>query len=115
MRELGLVSIFWDVNVSSVGKAFDPAGQLLDEALPRRLQKFLGELEWMAQVLRTGRDEVALDAAPMVACSVCGTPMNHHAEKIDYSNGEGGVLQQVNQCPRCGNVEVRAMVETTVQ
>src|SRR5438445_8310781 len=114
MRELGLVTIFWDVNVSSVGKAFDAAGQLLDEALPRRLQKFLGELVWMARVLRAGRDEVALDAMPKVACSMCDTPMNHHAEKIDYSNGEGGVLQQVNQCPRCVNVELRAIVEAAV-
>jgi len=114
MRELGLVTIFWDLNVSSVGKAFDPAGQLLDEALPRRLQKFLGELVWMAHVLRAGRDEVALDAGPKVACSMCGTPMNHHAEKIDYSSGEGGVLQQVNQCARCGNIELRAILEAAV-
>src|SRR6266481_3492015 len=28
MRELGMVSIFWDVNVSGAGKAFDSAGQL---------------------------------------------------------------------------------------
>src|SRR6266567_4281587 len=115
MRELGLVTIFWDVNVSSVGKAFDASGQLQDDALPRRIGKLLGELVWMARVLRAGRDEVALDAAPKVACSMCGTPMNHHAEKIDYSWGEGGVLQQVNQCPRCGNVELHAIVETTVQ
>src|SRR6476661_11096621 len=37
MRELGLVTIFWDVNVSSVGKAFDADGQLLDDAMPRRV------------------------------------------------------------------------------
>ena len=45
---------------------------------------------------------------------MCGTPMNHHAEKIDYSTGEGGVLQQVNQCPHCGNVELRALDEAAV-
>src|SRR2546422_3820284 len=90
MRELGLVTIFWDVNVSSVGKAFDASGQLQDDALPRRIGKFLAELVWMARVLRAGRDEVALDAAPRVACSMCGTPMNHHAEKVDYSTGECG-------------------------
>jgi hypothetical protein len=114
MRELGLVTIFWDVNVSSVGKAFDSSGQLQDDALPRRIGKFLGELVWMARVLRAGRGEVAFDAAPKVACSMCGTPMNHHAEKIDYSSGEGGVLQQVNQCPRCGNVELHALDEAAV-
>ena len=52
MRELGLVTIFWDVNVSSVGKVFDASGQLLDPALPRRIDKMLGELIWMARVLR---------------------------------------------------------------
>jgi len=114
MRELGLVTIFWDVNVSSVGKAFDASGQLQDDALPRRIGKFLGELVWMARVLRAGRDEVALDAAPKVACSMCGNSMNHHAEKIDYSTGEGGVLQQVNQCPRCGNVELRPTIAAAV-
>src|SRR5438128_11980105 len=114
MRELGMVTIFWDVNVSSVGKAFDSSGQLQDDALPRRIGKLLGELAWMARVLRAGRDEVALDAAPRVACSMCGTPMNHHAEKIDYFSGDGGVLQQVNQCPHCGNVELRALVEAAV-
>jgi hypothetical protein len=90
MRELGLVSIFWDVNVSSVGKVFDPDGGLVDEALPRRLKKFLDELVWMGRVLRAGRDEVSLNDAPTVACSICGAAMNHHAEKIDYSAGTGG-------------------------
>ena len=61
MRELGLVTIFWDVNVSSAGKTFDAAGQLLDPALPRRIDKMLGELIWMARVLRYGREHVAAD------------------------------------------------------
>ena len=58
---LGLVTIFWDVNVSSAGKAFDAGGQLLDPALPRRIDKMLGELIWMARVLRYGREHVAAD------------------------------------------------------
>jgi hypothetical protein len=43
--------------------------------------------------------------------------MNHHADKVDYGAGVrpeqgadpdfGGVLQQVHQCPNCGNVELR--------
>ena len=61
MRELGLVTIFWDVNVSSAGKVFDANGQLLDSALPRRIDKMLGELIWMARVLRYGREHVAAD------------------------------------------------------
>ena len=61
MRELGLVTIFWDVNVSSAGKAFDATGQLLDPALPRRMDKMLNELIWMARVLGYSREQVALE------------------------------------------------------
>jgi NAD(P)H-dependent FMN reductase len=61
LRELGLVTIFWDVNVSGAGKAFDADGKLLDTALPRRIDKMLSELIWMARVLRYGREQVALD------------------------------------------------------
>ena len=32
LRELGLVSIFWDVNFGGVERVFDQKGQLLDEA-----------------------------------------------------------------------------------
>jgi NAD(P)H-dependent FMN reductase len=61
MRELGMVSIFWDVNVSGAGKAFDSSGKLLDPALPRRIDKMLSELIWMARVLRYGREQVAAE------------------------------------------------------
>ena len=44
LRELGLVSIFWDVNVGGVEKVFDQNGQLLDQAYIRRTEKFLSEL-----------------------------------------------------------------------
>jgi NAD(P)H-dependent FMN reductase len=56
LRELGLVTIFWDVNVGSVGKVFDENGTLLDPAFIRRTDKFLGELIWMANTLRYGRE-----------------------------------------------------------
>src|SRR5262252_5390867 len=61
LRELGLVSIFWDVNISNVHKVFDQTGRLLDDAYIRRADKFLGELIWMAKVLRYGREEVSLE------------------------------------------------------
>jgi NAD(P)H-dependent FMN reductase len=61
LRELGLVTIFWDVNVGSVGKVFDETGALLDEAFVRRTDKFLSELIWMAKTLRYGRENVALN------------------------------------------------------
>jgi hypothetical protein len=43
---------------------------------------------------------------------MCGTPTNHRGA---YSSGEDGALQQVNQYPRCGYVELRAMVEPAVR
>jgi NAD(P)H-dependent FMN reductase len=60
MRELGLVTIFWDGNFSQVHKAFDAAGNLLDPAYPRRLEKFLKELIWMGTVLRYGRENIPI-------------------------------------------------------
>jgi NAD(P)H-dependent FMN reductase len=60
LRELGLVTIFWDVNVGSVAKVFDQSGTLLDEAFVRRTDKFLGELIWMAKTLRYGRENIEL-------------------------------------------------------
>jgi NAD(P)H-dependent FMN reductase len=63
MRELGLVTIFWDGNFSSVQKVFDESGALLDESYVRRIDKFLKELIWMAKVLRYGRENVALESA----------------------------------------------------
>ncbi len=60
MRELGLVTIFWDGNFSNSYKLFDEAGTLLDESYVKRIDKFLAELIWMAKVLRYGREHVAL-------------------------------------------------------
>ena len=61
LRELGLVSIFWDVNFGTVQKVFDSSGQLLDQAYVRRTDKFLNELIWMAKVLRYGRENISLE------------------------------------------------------
>jgi NAD(P)H-dependent FMN reductase len=61
MRELGLVTIFWDVNFSNVQKVFDNEGKLLDEAFIGRTEKFLKELIWMARTLRHGREHIPLD------------------------------------------------------
>lgn len=60
LRELGLVTIFWDVNFSSVQRLFDAEGRLLDPAYVRRLGLFLDELIWMAKVLRHGRENLTL-------------------------------------------------------
>ena len=58
MRELGLVTIFWDVNFGNVQELFDEQGKLLDKSYVRRVDKFLNELIWMARVLRYGRENI---------------------------------------------------------
>jgi NAD(P)H-dependent FMN reductase len=61
VRELGLVTIFWDGNFSGAQKLFDPEGRILDEATHvKRIDKFLGELIWMSRVLRYGRENVSI-------------------------------------------------------
>lgn len=60
MRELGLVTIFWDGNFSGAQRLFDASGTLLDAAYVGRMDKFLKELIWMAKVLRYGRENVSL-------------------------------------------------------
>jgi NAD(P)H-dependent FMN reductase len=59
LREMGLMTIFTDVNFSSVQKQFDENGKILDpEAWSRRSANFIDELAWMATVLRYGRENV---------------------------------------------------------
>ncbi len=60
LRELGLVTIFWDVYFGNAGKLFDPAnGQITDPAYGGRVKKFVDELVWMSRVLRFGRENLA--------------------------------------------------------
>lgn len=61
LRELGLVTIFWDGNFSGAQKLFDGEGNLLDQSYVKRIDKFLKELVWMSKVLRYGREHVSLD------------------------------------------------------
>ena len=58
MRELGLVTIFEDVNFGKIGTLFDERGDLLDQNFFRRVDTFLNELIWMARVLRHGRENI---------------------------------------------------------
>lgn len=61
LRELGLVTIFWDGNFSGARKLFDADGKIFDEATHvKRIDKFLAELIWMSKVLRYGRDNVSI-------------------------------------------------------
>jgi NAD(P)H-dependent FMN reductase len=61
MREIRLVTIFWDVDFSSVQNVFAEDGKLLDESYFGRIDKFLKELIWMVETLRHGREHISLD------------------------------------------------------
>ena len=59
LRELGLVTIFWDVYFGTAGKLFDPStGKITDPAYIGRVKKFLDELVWMARALRYARENI---------------------------------------------------------
>jgi NAD(P)H-dependent FMN reductase len=60
LRELGLVTIFWDGNFSGAHELFDEKGKILDAAYVKRIDQFLKELIWMSKVLRYGRNNVSL-------------------------------------------------------
>ena len=60
LRELGLVTIFWDGNFSAAHNLFDADGNLLEQAYVKRIDQFLGELIWMSKVLRHGRENVSI-------------------------------------------------------
>ena len=62
MRELGLVTTFYDLNFSAVQTLFDESGQLIDRATySRRFDRFMDELVWMSTTLQTGRQSVNVD------------------------------------------------------
>jgi NAD(P)H-dependent FMN reductase len=107
MRELGLVTLFWDINIGQVGKVFADDGRLLDEAFVRRSDRFIRELIWMSKVLRYGREHVTIDeeAAEAVPCPNCGTLMTHHADKVvpaAASHESQVVIAAARACSGCG-------------
>ena len=62
MRELGLVTTFYDLNFSAVQTLFDESGQLIDHAAySRRFDRFMDELVWMSTTLRYGRQSINVD------------------------------------------------------
>ena len=62
LRELGLVTIFWDGNFSGAQGLFDENGSIKDRAIhEKRIDKFLGELIWMSTVLRYGRENISIE------------------------------------------------------
>lgn len=110
MRELGLVTTFWDINIGQVGKVFSEDGRLLDDAFVRRSDRFIRELIWMSQVLRYGREHVTIDeeaaeVVPKVSCPACGAEMTHHADKVvtaAAATEDEVVMAAAFACSGCG-------------
>jgi NAD(P)H-dependent FMN reductase len=105
MRELGLVTIFWDVNIGTVGKVFADDGRLLDDAVIRRSDRFIRELIWMSKVLRHGREQVTVDeeaAERPLVCDVCGGALTHHADKEIVDGAPASGMIAVHACGNCG-------------
>ena len=109
MREIGLSTIFWDVNIGSVASVFSEDGRLLDDAVIRRSERFIKELVWMAKVLRYGREQVTVDdelaeRPAAVSCPMCGTGMTHHADKevTSVPPVEGATILAAHACLSCG-------------
>jgi NAD(P)H-dependent FMN reductase len=57
LRELGLVSISFDLNFARVKEVFDEQGSPKDEGYVTRIDKFLDELAWLARTLKQGREK----------------------------------------------------------
>jgi hypothetical protein len=106
MRELGLMTIFYDLNFSNVQKLFDESGELIDKpTYVRRMERFMDELVWMATVLRYGRQNVSLDKKSSE------TTMVHHANKscpeiaARMGSDAADAILQVSQCSQTGRIE----------
>jgi NAD(P)H-dependent FMN reductase len=57
LGEVGMVTIPSMFPVSKVQAAFDNDGNAVDDAYPRKIQRFLDELEWYANALKSARQE----------------------------------------------------------
>ena len=90
MRELGLATIFWDINIGQVGKVFAEDGRLLDEAFVRRSDRFIRELIWMSKVLRYGREQVTIDEEAAERAKPVPCPQLRHADDSPCRQGDSG-------------------------
>jgi NAD(P)H-dependent FMN reductase len=106
MRELGLVTIFYDLNFGNVQTLFDESGNLIDKpTYVRRMERFMEELVWMSTVLRYGRQEIDLSQKNNE------TTMVHHANKpcpeLAARMGTDAIdtVLQVSQSTETGKVE----------
>ncbi|MBE9192398.1 NAD(P)H-dependent oxidoreductase [Gloeocapsopsis crepidinum LEGE 06123] len=79
MRELGLVTTFYDLNFGNVNKLFDESGKITEaekDAYIRRFERSMKELVWMSTTLRYGRLNISVEVQQVDA-----TPPNCHANK----------------------------------
>lgn len=79
MRELGLMTTFYDLNVGHVNKLFDQSGKIIEDqkdAYTRRFERLMKELVWMSTTLRYGRLNINVDEQQVEV----ETP-NYHANK----------------------------------
>jgi NAD(P)H-dependent FMN reductase len=79
MRELGLVTTFYDLNFSSVKKLFDDSGKIVEDqkdAYTRRFGRLMKELVWMSTTLRYGRLNVNVEEQKVETAAP-----NYHANK----------------------------------
>jgi NAD(P)H-dependent FMN reductase len=110
MRELGLATIFYDINIGKVGRVFSADGTLLDEAVIKRSDRFIRELIWMSKTLRYGREQITIDEETadrpkLVACPECGGSMTHHADKevpAAATSENEVVVAAAHACGACG-------------
>ncbi|BAY14003.1 NADPH-dependent FMN reductase [Calothrix sp. NIES-2098] len=109
MRELGLVTIFYDLNFGNVGELFDESGNLIDKpTYIRRMQRFMDELIWMSTVLKYGREVVSLEKQD-------NTQVNLHANKpcpemaTRMGTDAMETVLQVGLCSQTGKVEATAI------
>lgn len=109
MRELGLVTIFYDLNFANVQQLFDESGNLIDKpTYIRRMERFMNELIWMSTVLKYGRENVSLDQQN-------NHQINLHANKpcpeIATRMGTDAMdtVLQVSLCAETGKVEATPM------
>ena len=96
MRELGLVTTFYDLNVGNVNTLFDESGKLLEaEAYSRRFERLMKELVWMSTVLRYGRLNVDLDQ-PTVEAATSNCHAHKPCPEIAAKQGEVDMVLQVS-------------------
>ena len=96
MRELGLVTTFYDLNVSNVNALFDESGKLIEaEAYSRRFERLMKELVWMSTVLRYGRLNIDVDE-PMVEAATPNCHANKPCPEIAAKLGEVDMVLQVS-------------------